>query len=379
MIKLVTIISITVLLAFTGTTSPAQCFSLEQLFTLNASNKNITPDLQQHYHNLLYTQLVQLNDVAQYQRFITMFPKSNYTTTIEQLLHHNLYNYALSYDAVHSLQKYAQLYPTNTYATKAQQQHDALVFDSYKLNYSIPSLKKFIAENPSNTMLTTAYEKLYALYITTYTMYAGSLKFATELPTATNAPMAWDALFTSYAHNYNADSITSFMQQHKRYKGSINLINMLVLAQLTLVPKQDSSTKLWGYVNEKKQWNIAPQYLKAENFSEGYAVVETATGSNYINKQGQKMLPNDVEECNAFNHGIAIITTNGKDGAINNRLATVVPCNYLYLSNYDGVFIKAQTTNGLYGVLNTDEEWLLQPIYKTIEELNTPLRNLQNN
>ncbi len=379
MIKLVTTICIAVVLVVTGVTSKGQNFSLEQLFKLTNSNKKTSSDLQKHYHNLLYTQLVQCNDAAQYQRFITMFPNSSYTPAIAQLLHQNLYNYALSYDAIHSLQKYTQLYPTTSYAIQAQQKHDALVFDSYKLNYSIPSLKKFITENPNNTMLATAYEKLYALYITNYNVYAGSLKFVTEVPNATNAPMAWNALFTNYTHNYNADSIAKFIQEHNKYKGTINLNAILALAQLKLIPKQDSSTKLWGYIDEKSQWNIIPQYLKTEDFNEGYAVVETATGSNYINKQGQKMLAHDVEECNAFNHGIAIITINGNDGAINNTLATVLPCNYRYLSTYDGTCIKAQINNGLYGVLNTDEEWILQPIYKTIEELNVVLNKLQNN
>jgi hypothetical protein len=368
-----------VLVCCTLTTSAQQCYTLEQLFTINSvSNKSKSPAIVEQNNNLLYTQLLQLNDAAQYKRYLMMFPKSTYYTQVQQHLCNVLYTYAQSYDAVHSLQKFSALYPYAVQTQDAKNKVDALIFDTYKHHYSIPSLKKFILENPNNTMLPIAYDKLYNLYITALGTNNGSAKYVLEMPNAYNAAMAWNALFDSYSYNYLADSVNAFKSRYKStYKGTTNLNDALLTAQLQLIPKQDSITQLWGYTIENGMWEIAPQFLKVDNFYEGYAVIETTLGSNYITKKGEKLLPLDAEECNAFSYGIAVITTNNKDGCINRMAKTVVPNNYLYLSNYNGQYIKAQNNESLYGAITVEEDWLVQPTFKNLESLNNYLNSIR--
>jgi hypothetical protein len=352
---------------------------LEDLFTLTTHPKKLSVAMQAHYNNLLYTQLIQRNDAAQYQRYITTFKNNAYIPAITQHLHAALYTYSQSYDAIRSLKKYAILYPTSAEALQASQQHDALVFDSYKLNYSIPSLKKFITENPTNTLLPVAYDKLYAMYVTGWQTYTGSLKYVYELPNATNAPIAWNALLASYAYNYNADSIAAFKQKHKAYKGTTSLAEASALAQLILTPTQDTITKLWGYKNNTlNQWGITPQYLSAEPFAEGFAVIETANGSNYINKKNEKMLADDVQEANTFSHGMAVITSKGKDGTLNRLFAVEIPCTYMYLDNYNGTYLKAQNQEGLYGTITSSEEWIIPATHTSLQSLNNAINEGAN-
>ncbi len=353
--------------------------SLEDLFTLTTHNRKLSEGMQAHYNNLLYTQLIQRNDAAQYQRYITTFKNNVYIPAITQHLHTALYTYSQNYDALRSLKKYATLYPTSVQALQASQQHDALVFDSYRLNYSMPSLKKFIKENPTNSLLPVAYDKLYAMYVTSWKTYNGSLKYVYELPNATNATVAWNALLASYAYNYNADSIAVFKQKHKAYMGSTSLAEVSALAQLILLPIQDSITKLWGYKNSSlNQWLIPPEYLSAEPFAEGFAVIETTNGSNYINKKNQKMLENDVQEANTFSHEIAVITNKGKDGALNRLFAEEIPCVYMYLDNYNGTYLKAQNQEGLYGTITSSDEWILPAIHTSLQSLNNAINEGTN-
>ncbi|MBC7411428.1 MAG: WG repeat-containing protein [Bacteroidia bacterium] len=362
-----------ILLCVIATTGYAQQakLSLEDLFTSTTLTKNLSTDMKAYYNNLLYTQLIHRNDAAQYQRYITTFKNNAYTPDVTQHLHTVLYTYSQNYDAIRSLKKYALLYPSSVEALQALQQYDALVFDSYKLNYSIPSLKKFVTENPNNTLLPIAYDKLYTMYVTGWQTYNGSLKYVYELPNATNAPTAWNDLFTSYAYNYNADSITVFKQKHKAYKGTISLAEAIALAQLVLLPMQDAITKLWGYKNSTlNEWIITPQYISAESFAEGFAVIETTNGSNYINKKNEKMLRDDVQEANVFSHGMAVITSNGKDGAINRLFTIEIPCTYLYLDNYNGIYLKAQNQEGLYGTITNGEEWIIPATHTSLESLN---------
>ncbi|RKM55120.1 WG repeat-containing protein [Butyrivibrio sp. X503] len=94
---------------------------------------------------------------------------------------------------------------------------------------------------------------------------------------------------------------------------------------------QDYNTKLYGYIDDYGDYVIEPQFIKANDFVNGYA---TVTGSN------------------------------GLRGIINDKGEEVVPCQYedmTFLSE-DGV-VKIRK-DGLDGYYSIDKGWIIEPKYK---------------
>ena len=70
-------------------------------------------------------------------------------------------------------------------------------------------------------------------------------------------------------------------------------------------PYQDGETGLWGYKNQKGQLLIEPQYHKADDFSDGLALVKIRDNQFYINRFDEIELDPSYKRLGKFNEGLA--------------------------------------------------------------------------
>lgn len=65
----------------------------------------------------------------------------------------------------------------------------------------------------------------------------------------------------------------------------------------------------WGYVNRNGKFQIKARYIYAEDFSEGLAVVQPATGAKkgFIDLRGKLVIPAVFIDARAFNNGLAAV------------------------------------------------------------------------
>ena len=75
-----------------------------------------------------------------------------------------------------------------------------------------------------------------------------------------------------------------------------------------LTPAKSSDEK-WGYQDKSGTYVIPPQYDRAENFSEGLAVVAVKEKFGYIDSTGRVVIPLHFAHASSFSEGLALVYT----------------------------------------------------------------------
>lgn len=110
----------------------------------------------------------------------------------------------------------------------------------------------------------------------------------------------------------------------------------------------DTENKLYGYIGTNGKPAIASQFIKADNFFNGQAIVKTPTGEGIINTQGQFLLQPNYSSIKAEEDipGLYIIERDGGKGVFYNNRIIIEPC---LNSIYTGDFPFIEGTNVLDG------------------------------
>ena len=133
-----------------------------------------------------------------------------------------------------------------------------------------------------------------------------------------------------------------------------------------LAAAQDAS-RLWGYVNTKGEWVIAPQYWKAFPFVDGFATVKAGATSFEIT--GWQIIDINNIIVAAFHDGIEVIEP------IFPEVYTVPGSRSSGSTIFEGTIIIAKDLNGdhsitsddRYGLVDTSGKIILEPIYREIK------------
>lgn len=103
----------------------------------------------------------------------------------------------------------------------------------------------------------------------------------------------------------------------------------------------DTENKLYGYIGTNGKPAIASQFIKADNFFNGQAIVKTPTGEGIINTQGQFLLQPNYSSIKAEEDipGLYIIERDGGKGVFYNNRIIIEP--YMPdISTHDFPFIE---------------------------------------
>lgn len=178
------------------------------------------------------------------------------------------------------------------------------------------------------------------------------------------------------AYSFNSDMGIAVVEISRGHYGGINTLGQIVIQPnftssydvesainsmakgrfcgVDLWAEKDSVTDLYGYLNYRGEWQIAPQYEYATSFNmdAGIAVVEISRGYfGGINPQGEIVIQP------RFNSSYDV------DGAINSILK----------GRYVGIDLWAEKdpVTGLYGYLNYYGEWQIAPQFTYAYSMNS--------
>lgn len=148
-----------------------------------------------------------------------------------------------------------------------------------------------------------------------------------------------------------------------------------------LIPYQDESTRLWGYVDENKTVMIPHKYSSANQFSDGLAqvVYDSTVGdaknhyliscTAFIDTKGQVAFQCKRENfrfVKDFQNGLAkAIDEYNKEGLINKKGEIVLPINCDYIKEFSGGYAIFAQKNQI-GVVDTLGKIVIQPKYQDI-------------
>ncbi len=126
--------------------------------------------------------------------------------------------------------------------------------------------------------------------------------------------------------------------------------------------------RLYGYINKRGKMVIRPQFIDAEKFHQGRArVIGGRYGgrTGYINKSGKIVIPIIYRDGTIFSEGYAAVKKNGRYYFINRSGRIVINRNgYLHAGTFKEGLAFAKHSNGLYGFINKQGEWVIPPQFE---------------
>ncbi|HEY0428664.1 MAG TPA: WG repeat-containing protein [Pyrinomonadaceae bacterium] len=93
----------------------------------------------------------------------------------------------------------------------------------------------------------------------------------------------------------------------------------------------------WGYVDKTGKIVIKPQFVWAEEFSEGLASFESENGKyGYVDERGEIVIEPKFTRWSEFSEGVAAVAINFKWGFIDKRGEIVIPLQYAHAFSFSG-------------------------------------------
>ena len=112
----------------------------------------------------------------------------------------------------------------------------------------------------------------------------------------------------------------------------------------------DLSKSKWGYMNTKGNIVIRPKFIRAKEFSEGLAAVETEKGWGYIDTMGEFVLEPIYNDADCFSEGLAAVFlgndvhfVQSKNAFINRRGEVIIRGDFWYPIPFKNGFSKYWT------------------------------------
>lgn len=132
--------------------------------------------------------------------------------------------------------------------------------------------------------------------------------------------------------------------------------------------RMDGDVPYYGYLNKEGVIALHIDYLEAEPFSEGLAVVCKDDNYKYefINTKGEVAFTQNYDSIGSFSEGLAPVRrggVGGKEGFIDKKGNIKIPLTYQDARPFsDG--LAAVKQNDLWGFIDKNNKWVIKPQYK---------------
>lgn len=135
--------------------------------------------------------------------------------------------------------------------------------------------------------------------------------------------------------------------------------------------------KLWGYVDEKCQWVMKPQFSLAYKFVNGLAGAKTKKTFGlfgqekfgYINKNGDWVIKPEYDLGFHFgDNGLASVFKGHRMGYINKKGDEVIPFKFQMAFNFRSGIAAAKKFGEKWGFINEKGEWVIEPRFDDVDQ-----------
>ena len=116
----------------------------------------------------------------------------------------------------------------------------------------------------------------------------------------------------------------------------------------------------WGYINEKGETAIHPQFQQARPFHEGLAAVNLSDKWGYIDRQGEFSINLLYDECGDFSEGLAPVKWYGRWGFIDKTGSFAIHPRFQAASNFVGGWAEVRL-GARVGRISRDGELQMDP------------------
>jgi len=137
-------------------------------------------------------------------------------------------------------------------------------------------------------------------------------------------------------------------------------INTLISQEYIAAVQKD---KKWGYIDEKGNWIIEPRLDKANDFNEGYAIIEINDTKHYVDVKGKLYgKPGEYEIFYNFSGGMARVRVGDYWGFIDTSFSIAIQPAYNNAKDFSEG-IAAVKLGKVWGYIDKNGNWLIEPNY----------------
>lgn len=127
-----------------------------------------------------------------------------------------------------------------------------------------------------------------------------------------------------------------------------------------------TSAYLYGFINDKGEKVIKPQYANARDFSEGLAAVKDVDKWGFINGKGDVVIEPQYSFVGDFKEGLAFVLVNGQYGYIDKKGKMVINPQFDRAANFSEGLACVET-GGNYGFINNKGSYAINPQFEEAE------------
>ena len=131
-----------------------------------------------------------------------------------------------------------------------------------------------------------------------------------------------------------------------------------------------NSEGLIGYINNRGEWVIKPQFSAAKDFDKESDLARVKNGERwvYVNAKGEILSFNISETTYDFYEGLAKGKKTYFFGFYNNKGEWVIQPQYEGVRDFKNGFAAAKE-NGLWGIIDKEGEWVIKPTFAGIKDV----------
>lgn len=140
--------------------------------------------------------------------------------------------------------------------------------------------------------------------------------------------------------------------------------------------RAETGNKLFGYLSREGKSAIAPQFDRAEPFSEGFAAVKRAGKWFFIGVDGNKAFDGQFENVGNFSGGFAWVELDGKVGFIDHKGGFIVPPAFSQAESFrEG--LAAVLVGKLWGFISSSGKLVIPPRFDRVQHFSEGLAAVQ--
>lgn len=251
-----------------------------------------------------YSIYIKNNTISSAEKYVSTYYQSKFLSEVfckrDSLMFNDIKNNATS----SSITNYIKTYPQSCYLQNALQLLEYAMYGEITLQKNDSAYLNYIKLYPATKYTQQAKEEL----LTYYTEHKNISGLYYYIKNIKPSYYAWNTLFSFEVKNYTEKNLHAFLEKYPDYPDKQQLEEEFTHWKTILLPVKYKDKH--GFADSTGKISIEPTYDDAEDFSEGFSLVEKNNLYGYINKAGRLKIDFRFKNASSFNHQIAIVQQN---------------------------------------------------------------------
>ena len=349
--------------------SPGKLIKLKTIYHINDSSLIALHDsiCQKAYFGFLKDM-----NITSAEKYASVYCKSTYVYTVlckrDSLVFNGIKN-SLQSDIITD---YINKYPQSCYLQKAFQLLEYNIYQEITAPKNDQAYLNYIKQYNNTKYTQQAKEELLAYYIKNKNAKGIYYYIKNIKPTF----YAWTMLFSIEIKEYNEKNLQQFLHKYPDYPDKKQLEEEFIYWKTPLFPIKKEGK--YGFVDSTGKISITTVYDDAEDFQEGYALVERNNLYGYINKAGRVKIDFTYQDASSFSQQVAIVKKS-KEVYLIDHTEKKISNAYDEIADFADNVAVVKKYN-LYGVINHNGEEIIKPSFPYLGDFAEGLASfMQNN